>query len=303
MAYPGDPSGPTAKGAGSFVSGRLTTDDFEQLATAFRPSWEFDEAPFTGPGSLSPADLRALQGGGTHADVRAATQAANGARPVPKAAAPPAVVEESIIVAPAVVEPVVQPAVPSRPPPPPPVTLAAPVVALPPSPERQAQTRIIQRPVVRPVPVPVESTGSLDVPFARRSKKPLWIGVGVGVAALAAIGIWAGSGGTQSAQQPVAATIVKTVEQAPTADIPPPPPVVTPPAVTAPPAPTPRTVSISALAQVPSPTPVAPPRPSPPPVAAPAPAPRPVAAPPAPRPAPRPSPKAAGGTIVHDVPF
>jgi hypothetical protein len=301
MAYPGDPSGPTAKGAGSFVSGRLTTDDFEQLATAFRPSWEFDEAPFTGAGSLSPADLRALQGGGgTHADVRAATQAANAARPVPKAV-PPVAVEESIIVAPVAVEPVVQP-VPSRPPPPPPppVALAPPAVALPPSPERLAQTRIVQRPVVRPVPVPVESTGSLDVPFAR-SKKPLWIGVGVGVVALAVVGIWVGSGGTQSAQQPVAATIAKTVEQAPAADIPPPPPVVTPPPVVAPPAPTPRTVSISALAQVPNPTPAAPPRPSPPPVAAPAPAPRPVAAPPAPRPAARP--KAGGGTIVHDVPF
>src|SRR3954454_11422276 len=96
MAYPGDPAGPVAKGDGSFAGGRLTPDDFDQLASAFRPSWEFDDAPFTGPGSLSPTDVRALQGGGgTSADIRAAVQAvatpaataiANGAHAIPKAA-------------------------------------------------------------------------------------------------------------------------------------------------------------------------------------------------------------------------
>src|SRR5271166_642101 len=67
MAYPGSPP----KGPVPFEKAPLTPDDFERLATAFRPSWELDEAPFTGAGTLSAGDVRALQGGGTHADVRA----------------------------------------------------------------------------------------------------------------------------------------------------------------------------------------------------------------------------------------
>src|SRR5277367_2131119 len=105
MAYPGDPSGPAAKGPGAFAGARLTADDFDQLAAAFRPSWEFDEAPFVGAGTMSPSDLRALQGGGgTHADIRAVAQAAaapvaNGAhappKPAPTAAHEP---EDSVII-------------------------------------------------------------------------------------------------------------------------------------------------------------------------------------------------------------
>ena len=77
----------------AFAGGRLSPDDLDQLAAAFRPSWEFDEAPFTGAGTMSPADLHALQGGGgTHADIRAVAQAAaapaiNGAHAPPKPAA------------------------------------------------------------------------------------------------------------------------------------------------------------------------------------------------------------------------
>ena len=79
MAYPGDPSGPPPRGRASFVAGRLTPDDFEQLAAAFRPSWDFDEAPFTGPGSISPSELQVLGGAGrTHADIRPAVPLMNG---------------------------------------------------------------------------------------------------------------------------------------------------------------------------------------------------------------------------------
>src|ERR1700733_7114119 len=82
MAYPGDFSNPVAKGLGGQQSTRLTTDDLEQLAAAFRPSWELDDAPFTGAGTMSPADVRALQsGGGTHAEVGPAAQSPNGAYP------------------------------------------------------------------------------------------------------------------------------------------------------------------------------------------------------------------------------
>jgi hypothetical protein len=80
----------------------LTPDDLERLSSEFRPSWELDEAPFTGAGSLSPSDITALQGGGTHADLRTAAAPTR----VVSSAYPPArsvgTVEpaESIVVAP-----------------------------------------------------------------------------------------------------------------------------------------------------------------------------------------------------------
>ncbi len=68
MAHPAD-SG--SKGPTAFAGGRLSPEDAERFASMFRPSWELDEAPFTGPGTLSTGDMRALAGGGVHADVRA----------------------------------------------------------------------------------------------------------------------------------------------------------------------------------------------------------------------------------------
>jgi hypothetical protein len=314
MAYPGAPSGPAAKGPAAFAGGSLSPDDLDQLAAAFRPSWEFDEAPFVGAGSMSPGDLRTLQGGGgVHADVRAATQlgmavpATNGMHAPVKPVAASHEPENSVIidrritaadVAPApqprpqVAAPVVAPAIVA-----PAIVAPAPVAPAIPSADRLAQTRIVQRRV--PVPATRDSTGSFDAQALRGSKKPLWIGVGVGAAALVAIGIWATSGSSsEPTPAPTPVLVKKSVETTP--DIPPP-PAETPPA---PPAPTPRTVSISALAQVPAPA-AAPPAPAPRPVAA-AVAPSPAPAPhPAPAPAPKPAarPKAASGTIVHDVPF
>ena len=81
MAPPGDPSDPTGASEGTFAAAELTADDFERLSTAFRPSWELDMAPFTGPGVVSPSEIRALHGGEVHADVRAtiaSTRSANG---------------------------------------------------------------------------------------------------------------------------------------------------------------------------------------------------------------------------------
>ncbi len=314
MVYPGDPSGPAAKGLGAFAGGRLTADEFDQLAAAFRPSWEFDEAPFAGAGTMSPSDLHALQGGGgTHADIRAVAHAAaphaaapvaNGAYPAQRPAGPAHQPEDSVIIDRSITAADIAPA----PPPPPSVQPVQPrpqpaipvaTVAAPISPDRLAQTRIVHRPA--PVPAPRESTGSFDA-RALRSKRPLWIGLGAGSVALVAVGIWAASGSAEAPARPVPPTLAKTV-QAAAPDIPPPPPETTPAAV----APPPKTIPISALAQVPA-TVVAPP----PPQQAPA---RPVAAPvaPAPPPAPRPAvaptpkpaarPKAGAGTIVHDVPF
>jgi hypothetical protein len=310
MAYPGDPSGPAAKGPGAFAGGRLTVDDLDQLAAAFRPSWEFDEAPFVGAGTLSPADLHALRGGGgTHADVRAVAQAApapvvNGAHASPKANVTSHEPEDSVIIDRSITAPAVAPI----PPPPapelvraPPAPAPAPAVAVqaPRAADRLAQTRIVRRsPQVAP---PRESTGSFDVQALGRSKKPLWIGLGGGAVVLVAVGIWASSGGS-AAPAPAPPPPAKTV-QAAVPDIPPPPPETTPEPPAAPP---PKTVAVTSLPQVPPPvvTPASlPPAPARPAAAAapPAPAPRPVVAP-TPKPAPRAKP-GGGGTIVHDVPF
>ena len=314
MAYPGEPSGPAAKGFGAFAGGRLTADDLDQLAAAFRPSWEFDEAPFVGAGTMAPADLQALQGGGgTHSDVRALTQAAapavNGAHAPPKPMVASHEPEDSVIIdrgitaaaiapapPPATVEPVRAPLAPA-----PAVAVQAPRTA-----DRLAQTHVVRR--AAPVPAPRESTGSFDARALGRSKRPLWIGLGAGAVVLVAVGIWATSGGSE-APAAVLPPPAKTVHAA-APDIPPPPTETTPEPPPPPPAaPPPKTVPVSALAQVPPPvvTPASlPPAPARPVVAAPA-APPPQAAPRAPvAPIPKPvaRPKAGGGgTIVHDVPF
>jgi hypothetical protein len=339
MAFPGDPSRPAAKGPGVFAGARLTPDDFEHLAAAFRPSWEFDEAPFTGSGTMSPADMRMLQGGGTHADVRAAV-AVPTAQPAPAPYAPPQAVaaplsppqaapvaahslpkpapvshepEDSVIIDRSITAADIAAA--ARTPIGPPLAVVAPAPpATPPvaAPDRMAQTRIVTRPQVS-IPAAPESTGSFAAGAALgRSKRPLWIGLGAGVVALAAVGIWASSGPSDASQPVPPATAAKTAD-APAHDIPPPPETTTAaaPAPAPPPAP-PKTVAVSSLAQVPTPM-VATPPPPPQPVRPPPPtvslqslpqAPRPAPAP-APAPAPRPAarPKPTGATIVHDVPF
>jgi hypothetical protein len=301
------------------VAGRLAPDDFEQLAAAFRPSWEFDEAPFTGPGSMSPSELQLLQSaGGTHADVRAPAPPTNGIHrhAVPKPTAMTAPPEDSVIVASALTAADAPPPVSAPAPTPfgPPVSVLAPVTSSVPgaalvvparsgSPDRLAQTRIVQHsaPATFPLALAKESTGSFDV--GRRSRRPLWIALGAGAVALAAVGIWSASG-SSDAPAPVA-TIATTAPTRPPPDIPPPPDTTPPQAAQPPPAPAPtvKTVPVSALAQVPMPVQTSSPPPARPAVAPsppPAPAPRPIA--PAPRPVARPK-TGGGGTIVHDVPF
>ena len=75
MAYPGDPSSPDI-GASTILGGHGPTaadvgaDDLERLAASFRPSWELDDAPFTGAAAFSAAEVRALQNGEARQAVR-----------------------------------------------------------------------------------------------------------------------------------------------------------------------------------------------------------------------------------------
>ena len=107
MAYQGDP---VSKGPPGFENTPPTPDDLERLATAFRPSWELDEAPFTGAGSLSPADMQALQGGGTHVDVRTTAKIAGGSFPPSRVVGTMEPVESIVVAEPAVAAPPASPA-------------------------------------------------------------------------------------------------------------------------------------------------------------------------------------------------
>jgi hypothetical protein len=286
-------------------------DDLDQLAAAIRPSWEFDEAPFVGAGSISPADLQALQGGGgTHADVRAVAQAAavpasNGAHAPTKPIAAAHEPEDSVVIDRSITAAEIAPTPPPAAPEPARAPLAPPAAAAVQvtrgAADRLAQTRIVRR--VPQIAAPRESTGSFDARALGRSKRPLWIGLGAGAVVLVALGIWATSGSSE-APAAVPPPPARTAHVA-APDIPPPPPETTPePPPPAPPPP--KTVPVSALAQVPPPVvtpaslPPAPARPVAAPAAPPAP-PRPVVAP-TPKPATRPK-SGGGGTIVHDVPF
>src|SRR5580658_3727787 len=47
MAPPEGPSDPNRSEGGGAGAKELSPDDFERLATIFRPSWKLDDAPFT----------------------------------------------------------------------------------------------------------------------------------------------------------------------------------------------------------------------------------------------------------------
>jgi len=333
MAYQGDP---VSKGPAGFENAPLTPDDLERLATAFRPSWELDEAPFTGAGSLSAADVQALQAGGTHADVRAATHIASSAFPPARTAASVQPAESMVVT-----EPVVAP-----PPPPPPPLAASPWAPVPAAPqavaahapvqpqgspppsvqlapelspgsqEALAATRVIPRraPAVQQAPAMrprVESLGSDMVRLARPSRKPLWIGLGGLLVAAGGVGAWLSMSPSTDKPLPALPAVVQTATHA-VPDFPPPPPATAnaAPAAAAAAAPVPAgattTASLTPLKAATSmpvtSLPVAAPPPAAPHYTAPAPVPRSYVAPtPTPKPAARP--KSGSGTIVHDVPF
>ncbi len=307
MAYPTDPPNHAGPSDSVLAGAYLTPEDAEKLAATFRPSWELDDAPFTGPGVLSDGDLQALRGGGTQADVRGAVHALNGTH----APAPATVLQEeptsSVILDGGVAAEDAQHQAPVAP-------VLSPKVASPlkgvlqPPAASVPRVASILRPAGANAPPPgraVRARGASadDVHIAKKSRLGLWLGLaaaGIGIV----IGAWfaAGSGDKRE----VAAPVVESPPATTQSPIPaPPPPAETqatappPPAPAPPPPPQPVATVVAAAPPPPPPVAAAPTR-----MAVP-PAPRqptwsPSAAPP-PRPAARP--KAAGTTIVRDVPF
>lgn len=329
MAHPADP----AVKAPAFANARLTPEEADRLAAMFRPSWEFDDAPFTGAGSLSPSEIQALQGGGVRADVRAAAATAvappatNGTHAATLAHEPEnSVVIDRSITAADLPPNAAQPVGPPKPggktimgglqaplaPPPAPEPVAAPP-APPPAPaaskplsQRPAAPDFRVGPPVSRSPASIRQAIQIDEPvsYPRKSRKGLFIGAGVAALVLVGVGIYATSSG---GDKPVPGAATTTAAEKPTTDklsaVPPPPATTT--ADPTPPAPPPPPVQTAAPAP-PPPTPVAPvtalpvaPTPPPPP-----PQPHYAAAPPRPAPAAAPPrPKKSGQTIVRDVPF
>ncbi|HEY3818074.1 MAG TPA: hypothetical protein VGL81_12935 [Polyangiaceae bacterium] len=270
MAHPADiaPKTPAA-----FAGGRLSPEEAERLASTFRPSWELDDAPFTGPGTLSEADLRALQGGGTHADVRPAPQsdghqkhayASNGAHaappptqshepensviidrtitadaaPAPKAvpAAKPAGATILGMAPPPALQVAPQPAPPAAPAP-------APMLARPPTPGRPVAPAFnVSPPVARARPKPVSV--DLEESYPKKAKTGLWVGIGVGGMALMGLVAWLAmsSGSGDKAAQLPAPTATKAPDDRLSA-IPPPPTTAAAPAPTVDPPPPATTVA------------------------------------------------------------
>jgi hypothetical protein len=286
MSHPSDLSDPSSKDPPGSGARELTADDFERLAAVFRPSWELDDAPFTGPANLSSAEVESLQAKDVASRVLGTGPTTNGSHAYAEQAAPSVVITEPS-------EPV--PLQPASPPP-----ARSPAQAQPRSVELRmatpahAQALPTGRPAESPVARPrLPSLDFDEVPaFARRSKKPLWIALSAVAIALAGLGVWISAGSSGRPPSPAEnvapappkaiATVVETAARPAPEPAPPPPPAAPPP----PPVPTP----VAAPASPPQPaaarTPATPPKPPP-------------AAPKA-----TPSrPKAGGPTIVRDVPF
>jgi hypothetical protein len=335
MAHPADiaPKTPAA-----FAGGRLSPEEAERLASTFRPSWELDDAPFTGPGTLSESDLRALQGGGTHAEVRAAAQsdghqkhayASNGAHPAP-APTQSHEPENSVIIdrtitadtAPAAAPKAVPAAKPAgstmvgmAPPPglqgapaasPQSVPQTAPMLARPPTPGRpMAPAFDVGPPVARPRPKPVSI--DLEDSYPKKSRTGLWVGLGVGGMAALGLVVWmaTSSGSSEKAAQPAPTTTTKAADDRLSAVPPPPPPTAAAaPATTAEPPPPVVTAAAAPPTTTAAPIPTTPvtalPQAAPPRAAAAQARPSYGGSSPAPRPAGKPK---GGQTIVRDVPF
>jgi hypothetical protein len=327
MAHPAETA---PKATMAFGSARLTPEEADRLASTIRPSWELDDAPFTGPGTLSEEDLRALHGGGIHPAVRAMaqdgpsrSQATNGSHPPPPAT-PSREPESSVILDPALVAELL----PLDPRPAPTVRPGATIIglaaavrpdptpdtarALTTSPSLSLQLHPTPRRPVAPAfhfspPGTVQARpGALaaDEAHPRKPKTALWVALGLGGVAVVGLVAWiASSSGSSVAPAAPTATTTATADKAattlapvpPAASLQPAPTAEVPPPATAAAAPPVSSVAPTPVTDLPHVAPV-PPRWT----AAAVPRGNYPAASPPPRPAAKPK---SGQTIVRDVPF
>jgi len=325
MAHPADPS---PKGPVAFTHARLSPEEADRLASMFRPSWELDDAPFTGAGTLSAADMQALQGGGVRADLRAAAAGSpfgtngNGAHaaPAPQAQEPASsvVIDQGPRPAPLAAKGTMMGIGVQLPAAPPTAPLPEAPLSRPPSRPSQrplAPSFQIGPPTPRAQPVVAAPSASDVQPYPKKSQMGLWIGLGAAAVILLGVGIWAvaSSGGEKPAAPAATATATAKPTEDKLSSVPPPPPATataaaattTAAAVPVPPPPPATTTVAAAPPAVPTAPvtalPVAPPPPTHVTVGAAAP-PRPASfgAPAAP---PQKTPRKGGPTIVRDVPF
>jgi hypothetical protein len=314
----------TKKGGAASSSKALSPDDFERLASIFRPSWKLDEAPITAGATFSQDEVRSLQGGAPQQLPRVGALTLNGVHPAAALSLDQAPITALARTPAAPTIPA--DAVPAAPPRPssssPPVSEAggeqAPSApdALPPAQRPTVpsftgealqsvppgQTPAVpswieegsRSPFSPPAIIPAEPWGSSRSSSAARteirrrgspSRKPMWLGLGF-AGIVAGLGLWLwNAAGAHTAPPPVPPSIAKVIPE-------PTPPV--PPAAQ---------VSAAPIAQPVAPSPQSPPAEPPPTKLAPAPAapviepaPQQVAQPatpsaPKPTPAPKPAPE------------
>lgn len=296
----------------AFEASGLTPEEAERLAAAFRPSWEFDEAPFTPIASAPPLTAPDAAGGFEQAHLHSlsAEDVARenmDARTVAPHSPPPRVEtnepEVSVIIDRSITAAEIEG---QRPPPPPSARPAAPVVDSP-----FAAPAFVPAPASAKRVAPVmrgRADDSLELPTSlKKSNKGLFIGLGVaGAGGLLVLLVHGALSSSSEAATPSTTTAAATEAPTTTATTaaqtethtvaipPPPPPAATPtPMATTAPVPLVAATSLPVAAQpqrtaAPTPRPVAP---------------HPAAPPAVHHPAARNPPKPASGGIVRDNPF
>jgi len=210
----------------SFESSGLSPEEAERLAASFKPSWEFDDAPFTQATGLPQSDLEELEAGGVNSDVRRNMRVRDSERSqaVSAHAVPQRVQtnepEVSVIIDRSITAPSEEP---PRPPPPsarPPAPVPSPFAA------QMAAAALAPNRIVAPVARSrMNADESLELPASlKKSNKGLFIGVGA--AAAAAVLVFAVRAATGSSDTPPPTPAVATAQasdtsRAATANIPP----------------------------------------------------------------------------------
>jgi hypothetical protein len=209
-----------AQNAPKLQIGNLTAEDAERLAASFRPIWELDDAPFAQGNALSASEIDALAGGaGVAPSVRNTVQQQPATfEPKTEVSAPP------VGRVPPVHEPKVEIAIdmevePDPTPPPPHQPVQA--VAAP------AKSPASQRPYTPPRPPPRAVKMNVEDEYAAPVKKSnTGLMIGIGLVALAIVGVIGVKAVSGSGDKPVAkpADTSTSTPRDEATHIPPPPP-------------------------------------------------------------------------------